>query len=155
MTAVAKVHIRAATTADLPVARALVASAALPPDGLEDFLGEGYVVVEFDGELVGIEGVEVHGRDGLLRSAAVAPGWRGRGLGARMTRDRIAWSRRRGLRALYLLTTTAGDYFPRFGFVPADRTAAPDAIRNSLEFSQACPETALLMCLALGSESGA
>ncbi len=155
MTAVSEVHIRAATTADLPVARALLASAELPLDGLEESFGEGYVLVESDGELVGIEGVEVHGRDGLLRSAAVAPGWRGRGLGDRMTRDRIAWSRRRGLRALYLLTTTAGDYFPRFGFLPADRTAAPDAIRTSREFSRACPDTALLMRMALGSDSGA
>ncbi len=152
MTGAPGVRLRAAVAADLPSASALIAAADLPLDGLEDGFGDGYVLAEADGEPVGIEGVEVHGRDGLLRSAAVASAWRGRGVGDRMTRDRIRWSRRRGLRALYLLTTTAGDYFPRFGFVPADRTTAPDAIRASREFSQACPATALLMRLALGAE---
>jgi amino-acid N-acetyltransferase len=71
-------------------------------------------------------------------------------VGDALTRDRIEWARRRGLRSLYLLTTTAGDYFPRFGFALVGRDTAPDAVRKSREFADACPSTALFMSLPLG-----
>jgi len=69
-----------------------------------------------------------------------------------LTRDRIDWAQRRGLRSLYLLTTTAGDYFPRFGFTHADRETAPIAVRQSREFAESCPSTALFMTLPLHGE---
>ena len=70
-------------------------------------------------------------------------------MGDALTRDRIEWAWRRGLRSVYLLTTTAGDYFPRFGFQHADRQTAPDAIRQSREFSEACPASAQMLVLHL------
>ena len=72
---------------------------------------------------------------------------------ARLDHDALEWARRRGLRSLYLLTTTAGDYFPRFGFAPVARESAPTAVQGSREFSQACPSTALFMALPLNGES--
>jgi amino-acid N-acetyltransferase len=146
------VRIRAATIDDLEPVRALLGGAALPIDGLEDHFGDPYCVAEVERRIVGAEGIEVHGADGLLRSAVIAPPWRGRGLGDALTRDRIRWARGRGLRALYLLTTTAADYFPRFGFTIADRAAAPAAIRASREFAVACPDTAAFMQLSLGTD---
>jgi amino-acid N-acetyltransferase len=110
------------------------------------------VLLNADGQVIGVEGIEVHGDDGLLRSAAVVAGWRGKGVGDALTRDRIEWARRRGLRSLYLLTTTAGDYFPRFGFTRVDRDTAPDAVRRSKEFSECCPSSALVMALPLQGE---
>ena len=142
-------RIRAARSDDLGKVENALREADLPLDGLGDQFGESYAVAEADGVLIGVEGIEVHGRDGLLRSAAVAPSWRGKGVGDALTRDRIEWARRRGLDSLYLLTTTAGSYFPRFGFASSDRERAPDAIRQSREFSEACPSTALFMRLAL------
>jgi amino-acid N-acetyltransferase len=144
--------IRAAQASDLPTVSSTLEAADLPLDGLSDQFGAGYAVAESDGQVIGVEGIEVHGEDGLLRSAAVIPSWRGKGVGDALTRDRIEWARRRGLRSVYLLTTTAGDYFPRFGFTPVDRTTAPDAVRNSREFSDACPASALFMRLPLAGE---
>lgn len=144
--------IRVATPADLGAIEATLRDAELPLDGLRDQFGEGYAVAEADGQVIGVEGIEVHGDDGLLRSAAVSAAWRGRGVGDALTRDRIEWARRRGLRSLYLLTTTAGDYFPQFGFTNVERDAAPDAVRRSREFSDACPSTALFMALTLQRE---
>lgn len=144
--------IRAATGADLPSVEQALAAADLPLDGLSDQFGEGYAVAVTDGRVIGVEGIEVHGNDGLLRSAAVAPDWRGKGVGDALTRDRIAWARAHGLRAIYLLTTTAGDYFPRFGFAVVDRAAAPDGVRRSREFADACPASALFMRLQLEGE---
>jgi amino-acid N-acetyltransferase len=144
--------IRPANANDLRAVESALRDADLPLDGLQEQFADGYAVAEADGRLIGVEGIEVYGSDGLLRSAAVLPSWRGRGVGDALTRDRIEWARRRGLRSLYLLTTTAGDYFPRFGFHPADREAAPPAVRRSREFAEACPSTALFMTLPLSRE---
>jgi amino-acid N-acetyltransferase len=145
--------IRAATPNDLGAVEAALRDSELPLDGLHDQFGDAYAVAECDGRVIGVEGIEVHGEDGLLRSAAVVATWRGKGVGDALTRDRIEWARRRGLRSLYLLTTTAGDYFPRFGFERANRDLAPLAVRNSREFAEACPSTALFMALPLRGEA--
>jgi amino-acid N-acetyltransferase len=145
-------HIRAATSADEAAVRDLLAQANLPLDGLGDFFADGYAVAEAAGAIVGAAGVEVYAGDGLLRSAVVAAPWRGRGVGDAMTRDRIRWARERGLRALYLLTTTATEYFPRFGFAHVAREAAPPGVRSSREFASACPDTAAFMRLPLTKE---
>ena len=145
--------IRTARPDDVSAVEATLRDAELPLDGLRDHFGEGYAVAEADGELVGVEGIEVYGTAGLLRSAAVASSWRGKGIGDALTRDRIEWARRRGLRSLFLLTTTAGDYWPRFGFTRAEREVAPQAMRESPEFTDACPSTALFMALSLQQEA--
>jgi amino-acid N-acetyltransferase len=142
--------IRSAAAADLNAVESALRDSDLPLDGLHDQFGDGYAIAESNGRVIGVEGIEIHGNDGLLRSAAVVSDWRGKGVGDALTRDRIEWAKRRGLRSLYLLTTTAGDYFPRFGFSVADRDSAPDAVRRSREFSEACPSSALFMALPLG-----
>jgi amino-acid N-acetyltransferase len=145
--------IRAARPDDASAVETALRNSELPLDGLHDQFGDGYAVAEVNGELIGVEGIEVYGTDGLLRSAAVVSAWRGKGVGDALTRDRIEWARRRGLKSLYLLTTTAGEYWPRFGFARADRNAAPQAMKASPEFTDACPSTALFMALSLNGES--
>ena len=142
--------IRPAAIADLSAVETALRDSELPLDGLRDQFGDGYAVAEANGQLIGVEGIEVHGGDGLLRSAAVVSTGRGTGGGDARPRDRIEWARRRGLQSLYLLTTTAGEYFPRFGFSIVDRESAPEPVRQSREFSEACPSTALFMALPLG-----
>jgi N-acetylglutamate synthase-like GNAT family acetyltransferase/SAM-dependent methyltransferase len=115
--------------------------------------GEGYAIAERDGALVGLAGLEVHGRWGLLRSVAVSPHAQKGGLGAALVRDRLAWAEARGLAGVYLLTTTAPDYFRRLGFEAVERSAAPAEIQASVEFSSACPATAVVMVMPL-PESG-
>ena len=137
--------VRPATTGDLPAVKSLLDAAHLPLDGLEEQFGDGYAVAVAGSEVVGAEGVEVYARSGLLRSAVVHPYWRGRGVGEALTRDRLEWARRVGLERVYLLTTTAESYFPRFGFARVDRADAPAEIRESREFASACPASAALM----------
>lgn len=141
--------IRPARADDLAAVKALLLRSDLPLDGLEEQFGENYAVAECGGEIIGVEGIERHGSDGLLRSAAIAPEWRGRGVGQALTRERIEWARGSQLAALYLLTTTAGKYFPKFGFAPAARETAPEGIRRSREFAEACPASAAFMRLTL------
>ncbi len=143
------VTIRGARSDDLAAVRTLLAAAHLPLDGLEEQFGAAYAVAECAGAVVGAEGIETYGDAGLLRSAVVNDRWRGKGVGDALTRDRLAWARARGLREVYLLTTTAANYFPRHGFIRVDRATAPAALQQSREFAEACPATAVAMRLVL------
>jgi N-acetylglutamate synthase-like GNAT family acetyltransferase len=143
------VMLRPGKPGDIDSVRALLAAAQLPLDGLEEQFGESYAVAEQSGRIVGVEGMERYGSSGLLRSAAVADDWRGRGLGERLTEDRLRWARQAGLSEVWLLTTTAAGYFPRFGFRIAERASAPGAVQESREFRDACPASAVAMRLAL------
>jgi N-acetylglutamate synthase-like GNAT family acetyltransferase/SAM-dependent methyltransferase len=146
--------LRAARAQDLEAASRLVGVCDLPSAGIEAQFGERYVVAERDGELLGMAGVEMHGRHGLLRSVGVVPWVRGSGLGAAMVRDRVAWARAHGIESLYLLTMTADRYFARHGFVAVDRGAAPAEIQAAREFSETCPTTAVLMVYAAERGTG-
>jgi amino-acid N-acetyltransferase len=88
------------------------------------------------------------GDDALLRSVAVLPEWRSKGLGRALVARAISNAEARGLRALYLLTTTAARYFPNFGFKPVDRADVPGAVRETDEFTKACPASATAMTLS-------
>jgi amino-acid N-acetyltransferase len=145
----APVRIRPAQPADLAAVRALLQAAELPLDGLDEQFSDGYAIAESEGVIVGAEGIETYADAGLLRSAVVDPRWRGRGVGDALTRDRLDWARSRGLREVYLLTTTAADYFPRHGFERVARHSAPPAVQRSREFAEACPDTAVTMRLRL------
>ncbi|PNY80932.1 arsenic resistance N-acetyltransferase ArsN2 [Deinococcus koreensis] len=137
---------RALTSTDLGATQALLRSLNLPTVGVQP---EGFVVAEEDGEVVALAGLEVHGRVGLLRSVAVRPEQRSRGVARRLVEHIIQRARDEGLGDLYLLTTTAAGYFPRFGFQPRPRSLAPAALNASPEFQGVCPESATLMHLPL------
>jgi len=143
-------EIRSAAGEDLEKVTDLIRTCGLPTGGVEEHLGHGYVVAEGAGEIIGTCGVEVYGQDGLLRSVAVCPSSRGRSVGRAMVSDRIAWARAQGVRALYLLTTDAGDYFERFGFSRIERDGVPAGVKTSLEFTSLCPETAVALVKPLG-----
>jgi len=88
-------------------------------------------------------------RAGLLRSVAVADDWRSHGVGRALVTRVISDAEARGLRGLYLLTTTAERYFPSFGFRPVSRDEVPDDVRATSEFQGACPASATVMTLGL------
>ena len=144
--------LRTATRSDLPAIERLLVASGLPTAGVADALG-GFVVAESepDKRIVGVVGLE-HCCDeyALLRSTAVEPTWRGTGLGRRLVTHAIAEAESRGIKALYLLTTTAERYFPSFGFVKTPRDAVPDEVKQSVEFREACPASATVMALELG-----
>lgn len=149
-TRVAPIAIRAATDGDLAAIEALLMSSELPTDGVKEALC-GFLVAEADDRIVGVVGLESCGEYGLLRSTAVAPKWRGRGIAKQLVERIVAEAESRNVRALYLLTTTAEAYFPSFGFQVTSRDSAPDEIRATSEFRGACPASATLMCLSLHS----
>ena len=144
----AAAEIRPATPSDLPRVEQLLTQNDLPLDGIPASL-DGFVVAEANGELVGVAGIETCCDDALLRSVAVRPEWRTHGIGRALVTQAILNSESRGMRALYLLTTTAERYFPSFGFKRIDRAEVPQAVRETQEFAKACPETATVMARSL------
>lgn len=139
--------IRLALPDDVTAVEALLTASHLPLDGVREALGC-FVVAHDEERLVGVAGIEecgARGEHALLRSVAVDPSWRSRGLGRALVSRAIALAQSRGVKALYLLTTTAEQYFPSFGFAKTSREAVPDDVRSTAEFQGACPMSATVM----------
>jgi amino-acid N-acetyltransferase len=139
--------LRPARTTDLQGIEQLLTASSLPLAGVADTFS-GFVVAESDGAIVGTAALEVCCDNALLRSVAVAPEWRSRGLGRALVTRVIADAETRGIRALYLLTTTAEHYFPSFGFQQIARDRVPADVQATEEFQSACPASAVVMCRA-------
>jgi len=130
---------------DLRGALDLLGRAELTEQDVAERWGHYFVVREDDGRVVGVAGLEVHGEDGLLRSVAVDADYRGQGLATSLVDAALERAKILNLRAVYLLTTTARDYFARREFVDCARETAPAAVRESWEFRAGCPSTAAFM----------
>jgi N-acetylglutamate synthase-like GNAT family acetyltransferase len=142
--------IRHARPGDWPAIEELLASHQLPTDGAELHLSEFLVATrETDGPVIAVAGLERYGRVGLLRSVAVMADGTGKGLGAALVRALLDRARENGVGEVYLLTTTAADWFPRFGFTGVRREALPEVLNASEELRGACPSSAVAMWLAL------
>lgn len=143
------IHIRSARPADLPEVRRLLSDMQLPLEGVpEDLL---HFFVALDGNrTAGVAGLEfADGDAALLRSVAVNDGYRSLGIAAQLVDKGIMDARAEGCNALYLLTTTAADYFARRGFVVVERGTVPRSLLETAEFRGACPDSATLMFLDL------
>ena len=142
-------RVRPALPSDLGWGRRLLGEAGLPDAGLPDQFPAAYAVLEEDGRPIGLAGLEHYGGAGLLRSVAIAPGVRGGGAGRVLVEDRLARARGSGIGAVYLLTTTAAEWFTRFGFSPISRTDIPPELGRAPEVAEGCPATATVMRLRL------
>jgi amino-acid N-acetyltransferase len=69
----------------------------------------------------------------------------GQRLGHRLTEAALGLARSRGLTTVFLLTTTAEHFFPRFGFERISRADVPASVQASIEFQSACPASAVVM----------
>lgn len=127
---------------DLADLAALLAGAGLPHADLTPEHLPAFHVVRDGDRLLGSAGLEVFDDGGLLRSLAVAAEARGAGLGGRLVDMVESDARRRGLPALYLLTTTASGFFSARGYRPIDRQHVPLAVRAAREFTVLCPSAA-------------
>jgi amino-acid N-acetyltransferase len=136
--------IESATTGDLPVIHALLERLHLPLAGIDDHLPTMLVARE-GAQVVGTAAVELYADGALLRSVAVEPRQQGRQLGHQLTEAALRLAASHGAGAVFLLTTTAERFFPRFGFEPITRDDVPSSVRTSVEFQSACPASAIVM----------
>ncbi len=139
------VTFRIATTLDTQAIEALLSIARLPAGGINAKPGNISVATD-DGALVGVAGFDdCGGNIALLRSVAVLPEYRNRGIATELCLRVIAQARQSGISALYLLTTTAQGYFAQLGFAAINRAETPDAIRETQQFRELCPDSAIIM----------
>lgn len=109
------VAVRTAGQVDLPSIRSLLTSVDLTVAGVGEHVDH-FLVVEDAGKIVACAGLETYGFHALLRSVAVHPHYRNRGLATLLVTRLVDQTRQDRLHAVYLLTTSAEAYFRRLGF---------------------------------------
>lgn len=140
--------IRKASDADGGVVLELLREAGLPTDDFTD--GEVvFLVAEEEGAVVGTIALEIYRPAGLLRSAAVRPSHRDRGVGALLVQELMREARSKSLAELVLLTTTAGGYFERMGFARIARESLAGPVLASRQFTGTTCSSAAVMRIAL------
>jgi amino-acid N-acetyltransferase len=147
-----ELEFRRAGPPDEAAVRALLSASGLHADDLSTARHELLLALSA-GQLVGCVGLELHGAAVLLRSFAVAPAWRGRGLGAALHDRILAAAALRGARTAYLLTSTAERFCAARGFERVDRAAVPAEVATSEQFRGLCPSTAICMRRPLDGEA--
>lgn len=143
------VRIETASAPDLESIRRLLESADLPHVDLPPACLEMFLYAKSGEDLVGVIGLEAYEQMGLVRSLAVAPSHRGRGIASSLLAEAETLARRHGMRTLYGLTETIEPLLLRRGYRRVARDEAPEAIRETAEFRTLCPMTAVLLTKTL------
>jgi amino-acid N-acetyltransferase len=126
----------------------LLSVVQLPHDGVAENVSGFLVARDESSRLIATIGLERHGVTGLLRSAAVAPGYQGCGIGSRLTKNLLELATKNGVESVVLLTSTATEFFGRrFGFCETSRTAFDKEFAGSLEWN--LPRCSSAVCMSL------
>ncbi|TCN66408.1 arsenic resistance N-acetyltransferase ArsN2 [Acetobacteroides hydrogenigenes] len=96
-------------------------------------------------EQVGTIGLEKYDGAGLIRSLAVKDGLKGLGIGEKLVNHLLDYCASEQVTELYLLTTTTEKYFEKFGFQQISRDMVSEEIRQTREFKDICPCSAVVM----------
>lgn len=136
--------IEAATARDLPDVHELLTRHRLPLDGVDDHV-QTMLVARENSQIVGSAALEIYAEGALLRSVVVEARQQGRHVGHQLTEAALQLAREHGAHAVFLLTTTAETFFPRFGFEQISRDDVPPSVQASVEFTSACPASAVVM----------
>jgi arsenite methyltransferase len=114
---------------DLPQVTALLESAHLPPDGLEQTLGW---VAEVEGVVVGHVAIELRPDAAVLRSLVVDPSHRGKRIGECLLEGA---EHSAGARTLVLKTDTVGPWMERRGYHRTTLQQTPLSVRSTTQFA--------------------
>jgi amino-acid N-acetyltransferase len=122
---------------------ALLQESNLPVSDLDE-QKELFALLQKD-EVAGTGGLELFDNCALLRSVTVRKDLQGKGLGKFINRELEKISKQRGIDCIYLLTTTAQDFFSKEGYEAITRDEVPESIKATTEFSSVCPSSATVM----------
>jgi UDP-N-acetylmuramate: L-alanyl-gamma-D-glutamyl-meso-diaminopimelate ligase len=141
--------IRPAHREDMAAVRRMLAATELEAAARDDQQGSFFVLRNEEG-VVGSVALEVLGDDAILRALAVDPRFRGAGYGWMLADTAVTQARWRGVRRIYLLTETAGDFFAaKFGFRVVDRSTLSRQVAASETFSSPAASHQIAMRLDL------
>ena len=122
---------------------ALLKKNNLPTEDLDP--GKQLFVIEERDEVVATVAVEYDYNNALLRSLSVAEEKRGLGLGKELVDFAEDYINKQGVQTIYLLTTTAADFFQKRGYKIIDRNNVPEFIQNTREYGVLCASSSTLM----------
>jgi amino-acid N-acetyltransferase len=112
-----------------------------------------FIVVCEGAKILGTGALQRFGSSALLRSVAVDPDRRGRGLGRIIVEDLERIARGARVTQLILLTETAKPFFEHQGYRVIERHEVPQHVQGSEEFRSLCPASATCMAKTLASPS--
>ena len=102
-------------------------------------------VVKEDNKVIGTIAVEYDFNDALLRSLSVSAEKRNAGIGALLVSFIEDYVQKQGIQNIFLLTTSAADFFLKRGYKIIDRSNVPEFIGNTTEYSVICASSSTLM----------
>ena len=135
---------RTATVEELPAIIQLLDECKLPHSDILPGKQQ-FVVAEIDRKIIGCAGYEAYNQNGLFRSLAVKPLYRGMMIAHTMIDKIFALAQEQGIKELFLLTTTADKLFGKLGWEMINRNDVPENIGSTTEFSSICPSVAICM----------
>ena len=140
--------ITGASSDDLSDILELLSQVQLPRDGVAENVRAFLVARDESSRLIATIGLERHGNNALLRSAAVAPEYQGCGIGSRLTELLLERATNDGVERVVLLTSTASEFFARrFGFRETSRTNFDAELAESSEWN--LPRCSSALCMSL------
>ena len=125
--------------------RELLLECELPVRDLDALDFDNFLGCGDEDKPAGVIGLELHGREALLRSLAVTADARSSGCGGALIAKLEAIAKSKGVNEMYLLTETAERYFASRGYRSVERRAVAASIRKTREFSSLCPADAAVM----------
>jgi N-acetylglutamate synthase-like GNAT family acetyltransferase len=126
-----------------------LAKAQLPADDVEE-AGRLFWRFESPDQVpLGFGGLEIHGKDALLRSLLTLPPARKRGVGRGMVATLEVEALAAGAQRIWLLTMDAARFFAQLGYAESARDKTPPAIQATEQWRSLCPASAIVMCKPL------
>lgn len=132
-----KYSVQRANALDIAEIKELLTASGLPIVGVDKAV-EQFLVAK-DSQVIGVLGALYNPPKALLRSFAVIPMQRSKGIGATLVAEIFKELQRQKLEEVYLITDTAAEYFKRIGFFEISRAEMPAKLLKESGLEQACP----------------
>lgn len=137
-------QLRGAQATDLHAIAALLERCGLHAADIEPLL-PWFHVAAMDGRVVGCAGAERYGKSVVVRSVAVLPEYRDRGIASHLVQSVLTRARADGCRHAVLLSASCPSYFARYGFSLVTASRLPPEVLASAEFHRDAGVPALCM----------
>jgi amino-acid N-acetyltransferase len=133
-----------ANPADKNHIRRLLSECGLPTLYIHRHL-KSFMVAKVGKKIVGVIGVEVYGRVGLLRSLCVKKAYRDQGIAKMLNAKILAYVRIRKINRLYVFTWDAEKFASKLGFRKVDKKRVSKSIRSTWQFRSFKPYPVVCM----------
>ncbi len=120
--------------------------------GLNEHIHNFYLA-KLDNKIIGSVGIEIYGKYGVIRSTAVLPEHRKKGIGAKLAGHMLDYAREKGIEELYLKTENEATFFKSVGFIGVSPDHIPEEVRHSEMLAESCCSTADTMFMSLCNPS--